>query len=1001
MIVATSLLATSLAGLVSCSPEPKREERPSTNLSAAADPLQQMRAAMAERDWPRAEQHATHALLLHPDDPDVITDVARVTALCERRRDAAKLLIEAAVKADFQPPSRVTFAVQALIDVGELYDAIELLERTLQRHPERTQLRRMLVGFLGEAQRTERIPPHLTRLIRDRAFDAKLLVATTETSSRRLSSRTAQRLMDRNPDDQRIRLLEAFVLLYRRDAEGAAEVLQAILEAHPDFAPAHAMYGQALAARQQWNEIPTWIRTGPAESANYADHWLALGDWCQTSGQPASAVRCFWEATRRDPNQIAAWNRLASAIRHWQREDSEHEHDISEAQLAMIARRASRLEGFRERFNQFTARQGVSQRGATEVAARLLELGRTWEAEAWSAVATTLKEETSADLPPLRTKILARLQQDPGWVAKDLPALAIDLSDFPQPDIPDSGVPLARPASSALVKPAIAATDHLRMTDESEAWGLSGIGAGNNPADARLAALIRSTGVGGGTIDYDLDGWPDLIVMGAGGEMLKANSKPTELLRHLGHRFVEIGSAAQVDDPGFGQGVVVGDYNEDGFPDLFFANLGRNRLLRNNGDGTFTDSTSRLGDFQANAWTTCGAIFDLNLDGLADLMTINYCRATPELENACPDDQGQPGPCHPLRFPGDTDQFFSGSPRGLFQPVHSRWQITPPPGRGLGIIAGALDGGQPSFFVANDMSRNAYYSLTDIQVPESTRMIESAAARGVSVDGRTLAQASMGIAASDFDLDGDLDLYVTGFGREYNVYYEQLEAGVWSDQTSKLDLVQPTLNFVGFGTEAVDLDSDGVDELLVTNGNIGDFGEDDSLPYEQPLQVFRRNAAGRFDLIDDDHWGRYFEAAHVGRALWTVDVNRDGRNDVAITHMSEPLRLLVNRSESDFRRVSFKLVGIRDSRDAVGAVVRFSAAGKTRTLWCLAGDGYMCSNERVLRAGVGNAAVIEDVTITWPNGSVEPVGTLATNAGYLIVQGSGEAFQYVSYRDER
>ncbi len=157
-------------------------------------------------------------------------------------------MVDAARLANFQPASRVNFAIQALIDVGEIYPAIELLEESLQAHPEQDDQRRILVGFLSEVQRTDQIPEHLKKLIQKRKFDLQLLLVTTETSSRRLSDNTSSRLLERNPDDRRVRLVDAFLHFYRRNAEGAAEVLEDILAHHPDFAPAHAMYGQALAA---------------------------------------------------------------------------------------------------------------------------------------------------------------------------------------------------------------------------------------------------------------------------------------------------------------------------------------------------------------------------------------------------------------------------------------------------------------------------------------------------------------------------------------------------------------------------------------------------------------------------------------------------------------------------------------------------------------------------------------------------------------------------------
>ncbi len=203
----------------------------------------------------------------------------------------------------------------------------------------------------------------------------------------------------------------------------------------------------------------------------------------------------------------------------------------------------------------------------------------------------------------------------------------------------------------------------------------------------------------------------------------------------------------------------------------------------------------------------------------------------------------------------------------------------------------------------------------------------------------------MGIASGDLDGDGDLDIFVTGFGKEYNIYYEQVAPGLWKDETRKLGLVEPSLPWVGFGAQAIDLDNDGVDELVVTNGHIGDF-QDDELSFEQPFQAFRRDQSGGFRVLEDNAWGEYFRKPHVGRALWTIDANGDGRNDLMLTHTDEQVRLLLVDGEDDNRRIGFKLVGTTCSRDAIGAIVRFEAGGRKRTLWCLTGHGYLCATNR-------------------------------------------------------
>ena len=950
-----------------------------TEQEKTATPVERLLIAMQNEDWELANQFSQEALIISPEDPDLLTYAAKTAAYCNRKGEAAQLLVEAATHADYQPTARVTFAVQALIDVGELYPAISLLEASLKQNPEAHDQRRSLVGFLCEAQRMDLLPEHLVELYRARKFDVRLLLAVTETSSRRLSPKTSERLMERNPDDHRVRLAEAFVMMYRHDSKAGAEILEDILKHHPKFAPAHAMYGQALIAENRLKDIPNWLDSATPQSTRYADYWLTLGDLATRRQEPKEAVRAYWEATRRDPGSNPAWDRLGQVMLQLQ---ASGDSPISSEQVDAVLRRSTHMLDLRERFNHFAADGQTNQAKALDVAMALLTLGRVWEAEAWSAAATTLPDGPSTEISAMRKRILAKLAADQSWISADAPASSIDLSNLPIPEV-SRAVSTASPGN--VIVPKLEGTEHLRLEEQSITWGLRDIASNNNPTDARLAAIIRSTGVGGGVIDYDLDGLPDIMVMGAGGTMQQRDSQMNQLLRNTGTSFQEIGEMAGVADPGFGQGLAIGDFNEDGFSDLFFANLGQNRLLRNNGDGSFTDCTDLLEDKDSNSWSTSAAFVDVNQNGIADLIVTNYCQTVSGLDMGCPNEEGMIGPCHPLTFPADADRFYEGVGNGSFRNTTSQWISEPSTGRGLGILAGNLDGSQFGAFIANDMSRNAFY--TPIQNTDGITLEENASVRGVAVDGRTQAQASMGIASSDFDLDGDLDLYVTGFGREYNIYYEQVAPGIWRDETNKLDLAQPTLSVVGFGTEAIDLDNDGIEEIAVTNGHIGDFSDPESLPYEQPLQIFRRGQDGCFKLLSDDHWGNYFNDHHVGRGLWTMDANVDGKVDLVVTHTKEQLRLLINRSERTGKSIGFQLKGTVCSRDAIGATIRFTCNGQQRALWLLAGDGYMCSNEKILRAGLGDATRIENVSIAWPDGQNELVGTLETGTDYLLVQG--------------
>ena len=972
------------------------QEREDEAIVDTATPLIKMRDAMARQDWVGAMRFTQGTLIAHPSDPDVLTDVAKVTAKSGDKATAAKLLVNAAEASQYKPRSRVEFAVAGLVDVGEVYAAIDFMQTYLDVVPGDHKTRRNLIGFLGEAERYDLIPQHLQKLIVARQFDAPLLIVTTETSYRRFSRTTADRIRERNPNDRRFELSSARQLIQDSAFEQAAILLREIVDRHPDFSPAYAMLGHAMILSGADDKpLLQWLEDAPSGVDRFADYWLTLGDLAVRSDAPLeSAVRAYWEATQCDPNNTIAWARLVQRIRLANR-TSETPVLSDDAVASLQAHLDHQLE-MRRRFYEFAGSGRKSQSEACRVAESLMALGRYWEAEAWSAIAVGLPDAPYADAKSLRERILKRLRDNPEWIASSgNPAMELDLDDLP---LPEFGKRALRNNTSRFVIPHVAGSDHIRFSDQALDWGLAGVGGGNNPLGVRLT-VPRTTGVGAGAVDYDLDGDSDLVVMGAGGNLRQFDSIASSLYRNTSEQFELVSQQSRVNDKSFGQGVCVGDYNEDGFPDLLLLNFGANRLYRNNGDGTYQDRTEDLGSNSADHWSTSAAFFDATGDGITDLFVTNYCQI-PESLGVDDKEMGT----HPLDYVSQEDVFLRSSGDGRLEDLSQAIRDSGVFGRGLGVIAGQLSDGQIGVFVANDMRANNLYTFP-VQQEEigSGKMPwpgDSAVSCGLAVDAQTQVQGSMGIANSDIDGDGDLDIYVTGFAREYSILYSQMAGGLWEDRTLQAKLVEPTENLVAFGTDALDLDCDGLDELVITNGDIGQLAVHKKLgiPYAQPLQIFRRDSDGVFRWIDDDHWGEYFRTSHVGRTLVNADFNRDGMSDVVITHNYEPVALLINQTRTQNHRIGFQLVGTRASRDAIGAVVRFRVAERKRTLWSVSGDGYMCSNERILRAGLGDATEIHDVVVTWRDGSVESFGNMLADAIHLLVQGQGDAFQVASFK---
>jgi hypothetical protein len=259
---------------------------------------------------------------------------------------------------------------------------------------------------------------------------------------------------------------------------------------------------------------------------------------------------------------------------------------------------------------------------------------------------------------------------------------------------------------------------------------------------------------------------------------------------------------------------------------------------------------------------------------------------------------------------------------------------------------------------------------------------------GLAGDGQARPQGSMGIATADLDLDGLIDVYVTNFENEYNTLHLRHSQTVWRDATAESGLAEVTMPMVGFGTEAVDFDNDSVHELVVANGHVDFFEKGDrKSPYFQPPQLFQRDSDGRFDSVGSQLASSYFGQLHAGRALWTIDADRNGKMDVVVSHQTEPIALLVNHTATENDWLEMELVARDGSRAAIGSLVTVNLEGRKLVAMLTSGDGYQCSNQRCIRFGLGKSKANVNGTIRWPSGQQQTFSTLAPDKHWLVVQG--------------
>ncbi|MGV3483469.1 MAG: CRTAC1 family protein, partial [Planctomycetaceae bacterium] len=685
------------------------------------------------------------------------------------------------------------------------------------------------------------------------------------------------------------------------------------------------------------------------------------------------AARAFWECLRLgEPGLPGTLNGLMLSLNQIERH----------ADANKVAQQISKYSQLRDAIKTHFERGSRSQQAAMQVAESMADLGRIWEAEAWARLAVSLPTEPLKDSRERYLAIRSRLTVDTPWQLRE--AILGDQLDLA--DLPDVGWIAANEAGSMLEH---GLSGQFNFRDDAYQRGWRHTCAISPEAETAGHWIYQSLGGGVGVLDFDLDGWPDLAAAMLDGRPLETDSSPNRIFRNLNGAFKECSLQAGYADTGFSQGITVGDYNEDGFPDIFDSNIGQNRLYRNNGDGTFEEIAAPAG-LKGMLWTTSAAIVDIDGDGISDIYEANYCRGLDPYQHPCRNRVGKISTCPPLQFEAESDRIWRGLGDGTFTDASPLWMDQDSPGRGLGVVVGAFDE-RPGLdlYVANDMTVNHLWSGEPSS--DGFRLAELGAIRGLGYSARSTSQASMGMAVGDPDGDGDTDFFLTHFADDHNTYYEQVSPGFWSDRSVITGLAAPSMKLLGFGTQWCDFDNNGSLELIVANGHVDDVDRTD-VSFRMPPQLFHRHADGHWTEYEQE-LGEYFSTNHLGRALATLDVDRDGRMDVAITHLYEPVSLLTNLTEGSGSRIGLELKSTRGARDAIGATVTATIHGRKIWAQLTAGDGYMCSNERRISIGTGETSKVSDVTVAWPSGEIENFGELSSDHDYLLIEGCGEAFQ--------
>ncbi len=494
-------------------------------------------------------------------------------------------------------------------------------------------------------------------------------------------------------------------------------------------------------------------------------------------------------------------------------------------------------------------------------------------------------------------------------------------------------------------------------------------------------------GSGVALLDYDRDGDLDVyLVQGSGppGNRLFRN-----LLKEQGElRFTDVTEKAGVGDEGYGMGVAVGDYDNDGYPDLYVTNFGPNRLYHNNGDGTFSDVTAQAG-VDDTRWSTSAAFLDYDRDGDLDLFLTNYVDFTVRGNKTCHAPTGEIDYCTPAAYKGTPDRLFRNEGKGRFVDVTTETGIGTAFGPGLGVICADFNGdGWSDIYVANDGEANLLWMNQGDGTFE-----EEALLSGVAYSGDGLPQAGMGLAAADFDGDGDEDILVTNLTREGSTLYRNDGDGLFYDTTREAGLADESFLFTGFGVQWFDYDNDSRLDLFAANGAVSIVSSlrGTAYPYQQQNQLFLNTGNGKFQETTATA-GPALQLLEVSRGAAFGDIDNDGDIDIVVSNNSGPARLLRNDLGSKSGWLSVQLDGVRDNRDGLGARVALRLKGG-RTLWRRAHrDGsYLSSSDVRVHFGLGSEAVIEAVEVLWPSGAREVWEEIGANREVKLKQGSGKA----------
>jgi hypothetical protein len=499
--------------------------------------------------------------------------------------------------------------------------------------------------------------------------------------------------------------------------------------------------------------------------------------------------------------------------------------------------------------------------------------------------------------------------------------------------------------------------------------------------------LPETLGPGCAFIDYDNDGYPDIIMVnGADWPGHPKAGKTTPKLYHNNGNgtFADVTTKAGLAISLYGLGVTVGDYDNDGYDDLFITALGQNHLFHNNHNGTFTDVTKQAGLWGPNEFSTSAAFFDYDRDGKLDLVVGNYVQWSVEDDLTCTLDGIHKSYCTPESYKGSSVRLWHNLGNGHFEDATAKAKLYDPTSKTLGIALVDYNGdGWPDLLMANDTQPNKLYVNNG-----NGTFTEKGVQAGIAYSEDGVARAGMGIDAADYDRSGRPSVVISNFSNQMMSLYHNEGKGLFVDEAPRSEVGRDSLLTLGFSCFFFDYDNDGWPDIFVANGHIEDDIEkiQKRIKYRQPPHLFRNMDGHGFQEVNAQ-MGTAFDTPRVARGAAVADINNDGYIDLLLMTNNGPAVLFRNDGGTN-RSVRVKLVGTRSNRDGIGAVVRITA-GNEKQWQMLHSGGYLSQSELVLTFGLGNENRVNAMEVVWPSGQVDRLANVDAGQAITVQEGKG------------